>query len=82
MFGSEKDKIQSLIPSNIFDPLPYLDIGPLEELVERSIQKGPTFISDLNINNILNRVEEENKKWNISSLTKDQIKHITRPKGK
>ena len=81
MFGNKKDKIQYWTPSDILDPLPYLDIGPLEELVERSGRKGPTFISDLNINNILNGVEEENKKWNISSLTNDQIKHITRPKG-
>ena len=73
--------LQSWIPSNILDPLPYLDIGPLEELVEENSQNGPTFVSDLNIDDILNEVQKENKKWNISSLTRNQIKDITKPKG-
>ena len=73
--------LQTWMPSNMFDPLPYLDIGPLEELVEQNSQNGQIFVSDLNIDNILNDVEEENKKWNISSLTRSQIKDITMPKG-
>ena len=73
--------LQSWIPSNILDPLPYLDIGPLEELVEENSQNGPTFVSDLNIDDILNDAQKENKKWNISSLTRNQIKDITQPKG-
>ena len=73
--------LQSWIPSNILDRLPYLDISPLEELVEENSQNGPTFVSDLNIDDILNEVQKENKKWNISSLTRNQIKDITKPKG-
>ena len=72
---------QSWMPSNIFDPLPYLDIGPLEELVAENSKNGPTFVSDLNIDDILNEVQKENKKWNVSSLTRNKIKDITKPKG-
>ena len=73
--------LQSWIPSNILDPLPFLDIGPLEELVAENSKNGPTFVSDLNIDDILNDAQKENKKWNISSLTRNQIKDITQPKG-
>ena len=73
--------LQSWIPSNALDPLPFLDIGPLEELVGENAQNGPTFVSDLNIDDILNDAQKENKKWNISSLTRNQIKDITQPKG-
>ena len=67
--------------SNIADPLPYLDIGPLEELVNRNSQSVPTLVSDINIDDILREIENENRKWNISSLSKDQIRLITNPKG-
>ena len=67
--------------SNIVDPLPYLDFGPLERLVNRNSQNGPTIVSDINIDDILNEIENENKKWNISSLSKDQVRLMTNPKG-
>ena len=67
--------------SNIVDPLPYLDFGPLERLINRSSQNGPIIVSDINIDDILNEIENENQKWNISSLSMDQIKLMTYPKG-
>ena len=67
--------------SNIVDPLPYLDLGPLEGNVNRNSQNGPTMVSDINIDDILNEIENENKKWNISSLSKDQIRLMTNSKG-
>ena len=71
----------SCMMSNIVDPLPYLDFGPLERLVNRNSQNGPTIVSDINIDGILNEIENENKKWNISSLSKDQVRLMTNPKG-
>ena len=79
--NSSYSPCDSCIMSNIADPLPYLDIGPLEELVNRNSQSGPTLVSDINIDDILSEIENENKKWNISSLSKDQIRLITNPKG-
>lgn len=67
--------------SNIVEPLPYLDFGPLEGLVNRNSQNGPTIVSDINIDDVLNEIEIENRKWNISSLSKDQVRSMTNPKG-
>ena len=84
----QKDEIiyyhQNTVHSKINDHSAhsYLDIEPLERLVEKDIQGGPIIISDINIQDFLLRVEKDNNKWNISSLTKKQIKDITNTRGK
>ena len=59
----------------------YLDIKPLQNLVIKDSQNGPIFLSDVNVDDFLSEVKEDNKKWNISSLSIDQVKEITKEKG-
>ena len=79
--NSSYNPCNSCMISNIVEPLPYLDLRSLKELVSQNSQNGPTIVSDINIDDILNEIENENKKWNISSLSKDQIRLMTNPKG-
>ena len=60
----------------------YLDIGTLQELVEKDSAQGPVIISELNINNFLLDVEKDNDRWNITALTANQIEDITNEEGR
>ena len=53
-----------------------LRIDILQKLVENDKKNGATVISGTNIEEFLSTVEKDNQKWNVSSLTEDQVKEI------
>ena len=58
--NSSYNPCYSCMISNTVEPLPYLDLQPLEELVNQNSQNGPTIVSDINIDGILSEIENEN----------------------
>ena len=68
--------------SNDQTPHSYLDIAPLQTLVQNYSQNGSILISDVDMDDFLSAVEKDNEKWNISSLSLEQIKEITNEEGK
>jgi hypothetical protein len=59
----------------------YLDLEPLQKLVQKDSQGDPIVISDIIIKDLLVRDEKDNNTWNISSLTQKQIKDDTNTRG-
>ena len=59
----------------------YLDIEPSQQLEQKDSQEDPIVISDINLQDLMVRLEKYHNKWDNSSLTQKQIKDNTNTRG-